>query len=73
MAAGGGTAGAREARSDGQPAIDDVLHVVYLAVALAAQRLVSARPRASEVVARASGLAMIAVAATLTAERVPAA
>jgi hypothetical protein len=46
--------------------------VVYLAVAAAAHRLLAARPRASEVVARASGLAMIAVAATLPAGRVPA-
>lgn len=43
---------------------------VYLVVALAARRLLRARPGAARVVGRVSGIAMIVVAAALTVERV---
>jgi threonine/homoserine/homoserine lactone efflux protein len=46
---------------------------VYLGVAMASRRILSARPRASEIVARTSGLVMIAVAVGLTLERAVAA
>lgn len=43
--------------------------LVYLAVALAARRLLRSRPRAARIVGRVSGFAMIAVAVALVIER----
>jgi threonine/homoserine/homoserine lactone efflux protein len=47
--------------------------VVYLGVARTAQRLLRSRPRAARIVSRASGMAMIAVAAALVIEHAAAA
>ncbi len=47
--------------------------VVYLGVALTAQRLLRSQPRAARIVSRASGMAMIAVAAALVIEHAAAA
>jgi threonine/homoserine/homoserine lactone efflux protein len=44
-------------------------HQFYLTVAIAARRILSARPHASQIVARLSGVVIIAVAITLTFER----
>jgi len=43
--------------------------LVYLLVALAARRLLGSRPRAARIIARVSGVAMIAVAVALVIER----
>jgi threonine/homoserine/homoserine lactone efflux protein len=43
--------------------------IVYLVVAFTASRLLSARPRAAELIGRGSGIAMIAVGLGLAAER----
>ena len=43
--------------------------LIYLTVAITARRILSARPHASQIVARLSGVVMIAIAITLTFER----
>jgi threonine/homoserine/homoserine lactone efflux protein len=44
-------------------------YAVYLTVALGARRVLASRPAIAQIVARVSGLAMLAIAVTLTLER----